>query len=51
MRDRPMTLTAIVEADEMFRLESQKGSRRLNRKPRKRGGVAKQRGVNKEHDC
>jgi transposase-like protein len=51
MRDRPMMLTAIVEADETFRLESQKGSRHLNRKARKRGGAAKQRGVNKEHDC
>jgi transposase-like protein len=51
MRDRPATLTAIVEADETFRLESQKGSRHLNRKPRKRGGVAKRRGINQEHDC
>jgi transposase-like protein len=51
MRDRPARLTAIVEADETFRLESQKGSRRLNRKPRKRGGVAKRRGINREHDC
>ena len=51
MRDRPTRLTAIVEADETFRLESQKGSRRLNRKPRKRGGVAKRRGINREHDC
>jgi len=51
MRDRPARLTAIVEADETFRLESQKGSRHLNRKPRQRGGVAKRRGDNKEHDC
>jgi hypothetical protein len=51
MRDRPERLTAIVEADETFRLESQKGSRRLNRKPRKRGGVARRRGISKEHDC
>jgi transposase-like protein len=51
MRDRPIKLTAIVEADETFRLESQKGSRHLNRQPRKRGGVAKQRGVSKAHDC
>jgi transposase-like protein len=51
MRDRPARLTAIVEADETFRLESQKGSRHLNRKARKRGGVAKRRGINKEHDC
>lgn len=51
MRDRPATLTAIVEADETYRLESQKGSRNMTRKPRKRGGVAKKRGINKEHDC
>jgi transposase-like protein len=51
MRDRPATLSAIVEADETYRLESQKGSRNLTRRPRKRGGVAKRRGINKEHDC
>ena len=51
MRDRPAMLTAIVEADETYRLESQKGSRNLTRKPRKRGGVARRRGINKEHDC
>jgi transposase-like protein len=51
MRDRPATLTAIVEADETYRLESQKGSRNMKRKPRKRGGVATKRGINKEHDC
>jgi transposase-like protein len=51
MRDRPKILSAIVEADETYRLESQKGSRRLTRRPRKRGGVAKRRGINREHDC
>jgi transposase-like protein len=51
MRDRPAMLTAIVEADETYRLESQKGSRNMTRKPRKRGGVATKRGINKEHDC
>jgi transposase-like protein len=51
MRDRPTMLSAIVEADETYRLESQKGSRNLTRRPRKRGGVAKRRGVNREHDC
>ena len=51
MRDRPATLSAIVEADETYRLESQKGARRLTRKPRKRGGAAKRRGINREHDC
>jgi transposase-like protein len=51
MRDRPGTLSVIVEADETYRLESQKGSRRLSRRPRKRGGVAKRRGISREHDC
>jgi transposase-like protein len=51
MRDRPAMLSAIVEADETYRLESQKGSRTLTRRPRKRGGVARRRGINKEHDC
>jgi transposase-like protein len=51
MRDRPRTLSAIVEADETYQLESQKGSRTLTRPPRRRGGVAGRRGINKEHDC
>jgi transposase-like protein len=51
MRDRPKTLSTIVEADETYRLESQKGSRSLTRPPRKRGGVAQRRGINREHDC
>jgi transposase-like protein len=51
MRDRPSILTAIVEADETYRLESQKGSRNMTRKPRKRGDVATKRGINMEHDC
>jgi transposase-like protein len=51
MRDRPATLSAIVEADETYRLESQKGSRNMTRKPRKRGGVAKKRGISGELDC
>jgi transposase-like protein len=51
MRDRPTTLSAIVEADETYRLESQKGSRKLTRRPRKRGGVARRRGITREHDC
>jgi len=32
-------------------LESQKGSRHLTRAARRRGGVAKRRGINREHDC
>jgi transposase-like protein len=51
MRDRPSILSAIVEADETYRLESQKGSRKLTRPSRKRGGVARRRGINREHDC
>jgi transposase-like protein len=50
-RIRPATLSAIVEADETYRLESQKGSRCLTRRPRKRGGAASRRGINREHDC
>jgi len=50
-RDRPRQLSAIVEADETYRLESQKGSRRLDRPARQRGGVARRRGINREHDC
>jgi len=50
-RERPRQLSAIVEADETYRLESQKGSRTLDRPARKRGGVARRRGINREHDC
>jgi len=49
--DRPERLSGIVEADEMFLLESQKGSRKLDRKPRKRGGKAGRRGISRELDC
>ena len=49
--DRPASLGGIAEADELFLLESQKGSRRLDRPPRKRGGVATRRGINHEHVC
>jgi transposase-like protein len=51
IRDRPTMLSAIVEADETYRLESQKGSRNLTRPPRKRGGVARRRGITRQHDC
>lgn len=50
-RDRPTTLAPVVEADETYLLESQKGSRNLTRPARRRGGVARQRGINQEHDC
>jgi len=49
--DRPERLVGIVEADEMFLLESQKGARKLDRKPRKRGGRAALRGTSHHLDC
>jgi len=49
--DRPLLLGGIAEADELFLLESQKGSRKLDRPARKRGGVARRCGINRDHDC
>ncbi|CAN7397094.1 IS1595 family transposase [Massilia sp. LjRoot122] len=49
--DRPQCLSGVVEADEMFMLESQKGARKLERAPRKRGGRASRRGISRELDC
>jgi transposase-like protein len=49
--NKPLSLHGVVEADETFFLESQKGSRHLNRKPRKRGGRASKRGRSKEQIC
>ncbi|AWL04079.1 IS1595 family transposase [Massilia oculi] len=49
--DRPERLAGIVEADEMFLLESQKGARKLHRPPRKRGGRAALRGISRHLDC
>ncbi|UVW27595.1 IS1595 family transposase [Massilia sp. H6] len=49
--DRPAQLGGIVEADEMFLLESQKGSRTLGRPPRKRGGRASLPGISHHLDC
>jgi len=49
--DRPARLAGIVEADETFLLESQKGSRKLDRPPRKRGGRAALRGISHHLDC
>jgi len=49
--DRPARLNGIAEADEMFILESQKGSRKLDRPARKRGGTASKRGISRELDC
>jgi len=42
---KPLSLHGIVEADETYFLESHKGERHL---PRKRGGVAKKRGLSSE---
>ena len=49
--DRPAQLTGIAEADEMYVLESHKGSRQLTRPPRKRGGKATKRGISDEQMC
>jgi transposase-like protein len=49
--DRPKCLTGIVEADETFLLESQKGARKLDRPARKRGGKASKSGLSKEQVC
>ena len=49
--DRPDTLNGIVEVDETYLLESQKGSRRLTRPPRRRGGIAPTPGITRHHDC
>ena len=52
MRQEPRPqLSGIVEADETYHLESQKGSRHLDRPPRKRGGKARRRGISAERDC
>jgi transposase-like protein len=50
-RERKPQLSGIVEADETYHLESQKGSRNLDRLPRKRGGKASRRGISTEFDC
>ena len=43
-----LKLTGIVEVDETYVLESRKGERNLDRKPRKRGGKASKRGLSDE---
>ncbi|WP_020656334.1 IS1595 family transposase [Massilia niastensis] len=50
-RDRAEQLTGIVEADETYLLESQKGSRHLTRPARRRGGRARRRGISRDLDC
>ena len=49
--DRQLPLAGIVEADEMYLLESQKGARRLDRPARRRGGVASRRGLSGAQVC
>ena len=49
--DRHWPLGGVTEADETYLLESQKGSRRLDRAPRRRGGIASRRGISREHMC
>jgi transposase-like protein len=46
--DRPRTLAGVAEADESFLLESEKGNKQLQRKPRRHGGVASRRGISAE---
>lgn len=45
---KPARLEGVVEADETYILESRKGSRKLTRKARKRGGTATKRGLSYE---
>jgi transposase-like protein len=45
------TLSGIIEADDTFFLASRKGERNIDRKPRKRGGSSKKRGISDEQVC
>lgn len=45
------TLDDLIEADETYALESQKGIKVLNRKPRKHGSKANKRGLSSEQIC
>ena len=49
--DRANRLQGIAEADELYLLESEKGSRSLARPPRHRGGAAAKRGTSAEQVC
>jgi transposase-like protein len=51
IRERSPSLGGVVEADETYLVESQKGSRHLTRPARHRGGAAPQRGISHAHDC
>ena len=50
-QDSQAPLQGIVEADEMYVLESCKGSRGLDRPARRRGGRAGKRGISREQVC
>lgn len=44
--------SGIIESDETYFLESEKGKKKIaHRKPRKRGGSASKRGISKEQIC
>jgi transposase-like protein len=47
-QDRPATLEGVAEADETFLLESEKGTKHLQRTPRRHGGVARKPGISSE---
>ena len=49
--DRPQGLHGITEADELYLLESEKGSRQMTRPARRRGGHAHRRGISNEQVC
>ena len=49
--DRPRPLQGVVEVDETYLLESQKGSRHLTRPARRRGAKSRRRGINSDYDC
>lgn len=44
-------LSGIIEADDTFFLASKKGCKNLDRKPRKRGGSSKKRGISSDQVC
>ncbi len=48
VRQSPDRLAGTAEADETFVLESRKGERNLNRRPRRRGGKVRKRGLSRE---
>jgi transposase-like protein len=49
--DKSQHLSGITEADETYFLHSEKGCKKLARKPRKRGGKALKRGLSNEQVC